>query len=119
MHAFLTKDVLDNLTVCLRLPAIATSNACNLDPKYCTVFVSYRLTLLFATYKPTPPPHVPHYFGAHWNCGAIFEVLFFNSLYLFICKLYGKTQKSQINNACAQCEPETIMVIASLSNTNE
>ena len=26
--------------------------------------------------------------------------------------------KSQINNTCAQCEPET-MVIASLSNTNE
>ena len=45
MHAFLTKVVLDNLKACPRygLPDIATRNACNLDYKYCTVFVRYRL----------------------------------------------------------------------------
>ena len=36
MHAYLTKVVLDHLEACPSLTDIATSNACNLDSKYCT-----------------------------------------------------------------------------------
>ena len=55
-------------------------------------------------------------FGSTLEFGRHFEGTIFNLLYIFTCKSYGKEPKSQINNACAQCEPET-MVIASLSNT--
>ena len=50
--------------------------------------------------------------------GRHFGSTIFNLWYIFTCKSYGKKTKSQINNACAQCEPKT-MGIASLSNMNE
>ena len=54
------------------------------------------------------PPRVPLYLGAHWNWGAILEVLFSTSC-IFLPVNRIENPKSQINNACAQCEPETII----------
>ena len=40
--------------------------------------------------------------------GRHFGSTTFNLLYIFTCKSYEKyPKKSQINNACTQCEPET------------
>ena len=59
---------------------------------------------------------MPHYFGTHWNWAPCWKY-YFQLAGFFTCKSYEEI-KSQINNACTQCEPGT-MVIASLSNTNE
>ena len=49
--------------------------------------------------------------------GCHFGSIVFNSVYLLPINRMEKP-KRQINNVCAQCEPET-MGIASLSNTHE
>ena len=46
-------------------------------------------------------------FGGALALGHYFRSNIFSSLYLFICKSYWKTKKP-INNACPQCEPETM-----------
>ena len=68
----------------------------------------------FATYKSP----VCHIILERTGIGAPFLEVLFSTHCIFLPVNRMEKPKTQINNACAQCEPET-MVIASLSNTNE
>ena len=73
------------------------------------------LNSLFAKYKPP----VCHIILGHTGIGRHLEVhVLCSTGIIFLPVNRMEIPKSQINNACKQCEPKT-MVIASLSNTNE
>ena len=72
-------------------------------------FQGYRSNFnsFFATYKP---PCAPLFWGALELGRHFWRLSIFNSLYLFTRKSYMEKPKSQINNAWAWCDPETMVI---------